>query len=501
LAHVTIGGAAVALLVWLGTLFPRGAEQQRQALFENHRAALLTSVSSLDFTMVKYHANVLTVLDDGPQQQADAALERRADLLRMLVERPWLLANAAGQAKVDAKIAEVELAERVAANAGGPQSGTEGGAAQFTGDADAAQALSVAGSAQLSPDLLTARCYLAWRRARTGADQLVAVTDCIAALAQDPNPGPQVDPGFVLRSVAVHYVDLLVRRPPAGLSVDVVRMQALTQKGPRPLPFLKPAVTYDDLVLALEDASSAAYLALLDAEARVQTAYAALDPKQRAEWTAPLKRGAKREPPTSDFRMALVDRDAAAHAVVAAWSTFDAGLASAPELSSATTALAAFSLNDAPLAAALFYRSQPDTIDLAPAVSRPTDARLRAAMAPLRIRWASRYLQPLGASVGRVAANEESDRYLQLEKTTLDFAQQYVELRLAQSKNDLVTAATKRDAAARAAAALGIYVSRGGKATAFGVTLLDEPATGTAATDATRKDVVRIADGVRLRLF
>jgi hypothetical protein len=490
LVHLVIGVAAVGLL-YLGTkIFPQSAEKQQTALIATHKRALVTSLEALDFTMVKYHATLLAIID--PDDQAkNIALERRADLIRTILTRPGLLATGAGRRQVLAAIDEVALAEQVAFK-----------------------------PAEVpSPDLLTARCYVDWQTAQTRSDEIVAVKGCVAALTHDPasNDAPaKNDPRFVLRSLAVHYVDLFSQRPPASAldpsstPFDAAAMRALVaSNASSATPLLGDATTYDKLVLTLDAASSSAFVAMLEAEADVRAAWATLSDRERATWTALAKRPA---PPESALESAapalhaaLATRTKSALAMMHAWSDFDHALQASPDLVGSTLALAVFSLNDAPLAQGLWYQSQPNDPGAASAVAASSDPRQRAMMAPIRVRWAARYLSALGSGVERVAANEEADRYLKKETATLAFSNALIDYRLARMPGAKDTSATtlgaKRDAAAIAAAAIGLYAQSSKGSALYASTLLAESSAAIAPSKEVVAGVAQASNLARLRLF
>jgi hypothetical protein len=164
--------------------------------------------------------------------------------------------------------------------------------------------------------------------------------------------------------------------------------------------------------------------------------------------------------------------------------------------------MAAFGLNDAPLAQAQWYQANPNTQQRAPKIVDAGDAVLRAKMVPIRVDWARRYLTPLRAGTKQLASYQESLRYLKNEAATLDFAKKLIDYRKAlASAGDPADISAKRSSAAVAAASLGLYVGSSAGRIAYGIALLAEGSTAGVPTEATKTAVAKANDGVRLRLL
>jgi hypothetical protein len=188
---------------------------------------------------------------------------------------------------------------------------------------------------------------------------------------------------------------------------------------------------------------------------------------------------------------------------VHAWRSFDANLDAAPELGGTPLTLSVLTLNDAYLSQALWYEEHPDALGLAPRLQDEKDPAARVAMAPVRIAWARRYLVTLAPELQALVGHDESERFDQYQRTTLEFQQRFVSYRVALGENTKSPAdiAELRNGAALAAGALGLYTSEAEQpASAFGLSLLQAPHATAASSDAVLA-VQNAYDGVRLRLL
>ncbi|HTV17095.1 MAG TPA: hypothetical protein VMG12_00450, partial [Polyangiaceae bacterium] len=472
--HLAAGAIVVGGFALLAHVLPIGARKEADELVRVHRQGLDDSYHALDFTRVRYHAAQLTILDPGSELTHRAA-QARAELIRTAFARPGLLTTAAGLRELSRQIAEADALDRRAA----PEAGT-------------------------APDVLTVRCHLGWQLATTQSAELDAVSACARALDAQSSTA-----AFALRPLAARYVRLFLARTPlayetnadrpydvAGLS----RLVANERDEPSALP-LDGAEKYDELVLALDRASSNAYVALLDAQADLSLAAAALPRKARVPAYGTSAAGlAAPERAVADAKRARLER---ARDVIAAWRTFDAQLEAAPELRGSELTLSVLTLNDAPLSQALWYEAHPDELGDAPSARSEKDSAARIAMAPIRIAWARRYLVALSDEVQALVGYEESERFTRYESAALDFQKAYLAYRKAQSTSGAPRpdAPALRDAAALAAGALGIYTSRGNeRPEPLGVALLSR-ANAPASSSDVATQVREAYDAQRLRLL
>jgi hypothetical protein len=465
LVHLGVGAAAVAGFSLLANLLPRNAKAQAEALTQAHQQGLDTSLHALDFTMVKYHATLLAILDP-TQSSQDRALELRVALMRDVLTRPELLGEANGIRKVSAQLQEAGLAQDA-----------------VTPGKDSA-------------DLLTVAAHVRWQLAKTRTDELDAVSLCGRALELG-----KADDQAVLGPLAAHYILAFLARPitwttSATHPYDAAALSALATATPQTSPLTADAQAYDNLVLALDAASSAAFVDMLNAQAEVETAWGALSTKEYAGNTFKASTG-EPSPGQVAVQKALDHRATAAKGVIAAWSTFDHALTSTDGLAANPLTMAVFGLNDAPISEAWWYLTNPAVRDRARAIEASGDAVTRARLLPIRVSWARRYLTPLRQGTKQLASYEESDRFRTNETRTLAFANAFIDYRVAAASPGASNVAAKRSAAAVAASNLGLYV--GG--VAYGSTLLGETGPGPAPDGPTRAAVEAANEKTRLRLL
>jgi hypothetical protein len=422
--HVVFGAACFAGLMWLSNNLPASAQRSTQALITSHETALGESAAGLDFTMVRYHAAELAILNpDGVSKYR--ALEHRAGLVRAALTRPGLLASQDGIGELAAMIDGVRM----------------------LGDAQA--------------DVYAVMGYVEWQLARNRADEAKAVGAFVHAFDVDKQRKDPNDPttAFVLRGFASRYVALFCQRRPASFawpngmapshSLDEVCSYGAAATAP---PLLRPLSTYDDAVLDLVKKSDAAYVKMLDAQASLEAATSVLG----KEPVPTLAKGSDGLSPAQksvyDAKRARLD---AATALQVAWVAFDHAVDGDSTLPSAARA-ALFTLNDVPLTQAVWAINSPDDTKRPPAIAKVADKVLRMRSSPARVTWAGRYLGGAGPLTQVVAAREVTSAYTSDERRTIDFEDAYIDYRKALAARG-VDLTSKRDAAAAAASTMGIY--------------------------------------------
>ena len=473
LVHLVAGAVVVGGFALLAHVLPIGPRKEAAELAQVHRQGLDDSYHALDFSRVRYHAAQLTILDPA-NELTHRATQARAELIRTAFVRPGLLTSAAGIRELSREIAEAEALDRRAA----PEAG-------------------------IAPDILAVRCHLGWQLAPTRSAELDAVSACARALDTGASSGP-----FALRPLATRYIRLFLARlpPPYEPSPDrpydiaeLARLSAPAAGEPSALPF-DAAEKYDELVLRLDRSSSNAYVALLEAQADLAVAVAALGRKRIPAYGSPPASLGAPERAVLDAKHARLER---ARDVIAAWRRFDTELEAAPELHGSELTLSVLTLNDAPLSQALWFEAHPDSLADAPRLHDEKDAAARLAMAPIRIAWARRYLVALSSDVQALVGYEESERFTRYEQTALDFQRAYVAYRkaLASTATPRTELSSLRDDAALGAAHLGLYTNGPNEAPQpLGLALLRAPNAPASSTDITSK--VRDGyDAARLRLL
>lgn len=428
LRHAAVGALVAAVLAILPTRLPMAAAQDQQALVAQHYADLQQAVVKLDWTRARFHASQLEFLepDNAVRYQALAA---KADLLRDVLSRPTALATPAG---VKTILDEVRALERL--QAGRPD-----------------------------PDAQTVRAMILWQAGTTRADEQKAATLAAGALWATPR-------GFTLAPVARLLVEAYRHAPVAAVDddpkLDSVDGLAAALKVPVAVAAGSPfegATALFELMQRLDDDSSAAFLAMVEAQVALHQSSADAGKRQAARDR----------------------RNEAAGRVVKAWETFDDALTASAVLSGNALVLSVFRLNDVMLTHALWFTTDPTTDAWPKKLSAltGTDDRTKAkklALAPARAVWARRYAALLQGPARELIELQEADRFEAMETDTLAFEAALAALGGApapdadvpardQNKNkkkvahvasaaaELRSDDAKRLAAANAAAALGLY--------------------------------------------
>lgn len=420
--RLVVALVGIAGLYWLSTFLPLGARRNAERLADVHEKALAASVRALDFTRVRYHAAQLAVL--APERdRRHRALALKSELVRTVFTGLGLLRRAEGVRQVAADLEQVEAAYREA----------------FGDDRE-------------EPDASIVKGYVTWQLATSRDNEYDAVEHCVRALeTKVPEDWP-----VLLRPLAINYLRSYLDRPlpPStgeGRTYTLEQLQAVLAKVDKEesvLPPLQHVLVYDGLVRELDAASADAYLSMLDDHAEYLLARKGL--------------GAQREPKLADSEAGLspaqrsvleAKRRRQEHAgqVIAAWRRFDDRLRTDPWLAGTATALSAFTLNDAPLTQALWFQVRPDAPDLPARLATIKDPVLKAQIAPLRIAWARRLVNPLGENLRRVIPYEEAERFARFEEQTAAFGSAYVGYRVASRSG----AAARDLGPLRASAAVG----------------------------------------------
>ncbi|HEU4536077.1 MAG TPA: hypothetical protein VFS00_18260, partial [Polyangiaceae bacterium] len=166
-----------------------------------------------------------------------------------------------------------------------------------------------------------------------------------------------------------------------------------------------------------------------------------------------------------------------ARKVVEAWRDFDAA-AAAPELDAAGVGLGLFLLNDVPLARARWLIEKDDAAveGPPPRLADEPDPRVRALVAPVRVSWARRYVDPLGGRMRRLLVFEAANHFDRFEGLTIAFERALVELRRAEAEGRGGELPRLRAEAASRAAELGLYQGDGAARAPYGLRLLGDGA-------------------------
>jgi hypothetical protein len=416
LRHAVVAGVVAGLLALVPERLPMAAAKEQRALVQSHAAALENSVFKLDWTRVKFHASQLEYLDSADSSRYQV-LAAKADLLRDLLGRPTVLATSAG---VDAILDKVRTVERL--QPGRPD-----------------------------PDAVTVRAMIGWQRAKTKLQEYEAASLASQALWSNPRD-------FTLGPMARLIVEAYLHAPAPA---DSDKSPPLTGEGlaatldlartePPGSPF-EGIATLFHLMQALDEASSAAYVRMVEAQSMLSR----LKGKPDRERILEVKRVRNQE----------------ASEVVVAWERFDNALRDNPNLSANPLVLSIFRLNDVLLTHALWFTTQPETAAWPKKLGDLTAANekaLKLAIAPARVVWARRYAALLQGPAQALVEVQEAQRFEGLEQETLAFEKAYEGLAVpaaatpsGRGKNKASPAPadqeTHRLEAARAAAALDLY--------------------------------------------
>lgn len=416
LTRLAAAAAAVGVLFILYDRLPFGARTQAKELADMHRQQMTASLARFDFSRTRFHASQLEILV--PEQSGYyQAMATKSDLMRDLLLRPASLATSQGRSSVVERIRDLER--------------------QLSGRAD--------------PDFLTLKALVIWQTGDSKQDEYEAAS--LGARALRLSPG-----GFALAPLARHYVRSFLHAPyvapdtPYGRNSESPADLAVLAQSPigdtATFP-LASLIDFDTMLAELDDETSSAYLAMVRAQAELGRIARAASPRRR-------RAGSSKE--DGALVAARDKRNQAAADVVAAWDGFDAKLAANPGLINEDTLLAIFRLNDATYTRAAWYVKNRTTNAPAPLIAtlkRPED---RAALAPPRTGWESRYAAQISRQFRTLAAFQAANRFLAFEKDCADFERAYA-AGLEQPE--------ARTEAARLAADLGLFEPGGtGKASA-----------------------------------
>lgn len=366
LQHVTVAGVVVAFLAVVPQFLPMAAVKDQAALIQTHVAALDHSLATLDFVHVRYHASQLELLDVANAAHYQATT-KKAELLRDLLERPTALATPAGVAHVFERINVLERSARGA-----------------------------------DPDGRTARAMIRWQSAANRGEEHAAASLAASALWSTPR-------GFTLAPMAKLLIEAYLQAPapdfddrPELISAD--GMRAILQRAKPDAtgsPF-EGLATLFHLMQELDKESSAAYVAMVEAQSRVDSRQ--LTPAERAA--------------------ALAKRNEQAAAVVALWNAFDEAVSETPSVRADALVLNVFRINDVPLSHALWFTINPETHDWPKPLAELSD-RQKVALAPARVAWARRYAALLEGPARELILMQEAKRFAAFEQQTLDFERAY----------------------------------------------------------------------------
>jgi hypothetical protein len=426
LRHAAVGAIVAALLATVPERLPMAAAKDQQSLINYHRAELERSFTALDWTHVRFHASQLEMLE-APGAAHYQAVQAKADLLRDLLGRPTNLSTLAGANAILERVRAVERLE----------------------------------PGRLDPDAVTARAMILWQRGTQKSDEHQAAALAGRALWSTPR-------GFTMAPMARLLVEAYLHAPdpaPADDLESALGLNAILAMETRVAPGspFEGAATLFHLMEALDTASSAAFIEMVEAQGVVSA------PETRRDPTALAK--------------ALDERNGAAQRVVDAWVTFDTGLRSTPVLSTSPLVLGAFRLDDVALCHALWFTTQPETLAWPKRLSemtQPTEVAHKVAIAPARVTWARRYAALLAGPARELVELQEARRFEALEDATLAFEHGYgadSRPEVGRSKAKARPAQVKPDAEldglakASGAAALGLYEGAPGARTPLAVKL------------------------------
>jgi hypothetical protein len=455
--------------ICIGALFlymkePSTSRARLDGLIAENEKSFDKSRASLDFSRVRFYASQLSLLEPDETKRDYYRYEaRKYELVRAVLSRPTLLQKPQGIRNV---VGEIRALERAT-------------------DPD--------------PDLVALQAYVSFRvtqssTTRHGEVEAAELAEKALLLAAQPNTAV-----VVLKPLAAAVLRALLEDPVPGSSVsthfDKLRA-SLDSAGPAPFAPLESASVFDEAVAKLNEKSSNAFIAMLEAHAKSVLAAKALKGKQKRPVLSTTG-----EPTTTPalteqekaVAAALKARLDAARRVIQAWTEFDAELVANERLADSNVVFAVFGLNDAVLSQALWFEGDPNTAVPAPAIEA-APLRMRIHMTPVRVEWSRRYGQSLGRGTSWMFGFQEAERFKRYQTRVRAFVDAFVDLRT--NPGDDGRTEERRRAAALAAAELGIYQGARGKRRALGLDLLGQGA----APDA-RSAVVEAYQSRQLRFL
>lgn len=443
-------GALLLFMKW-----PSESQKRLDALVAENRQSFEKSRTSLDFSRVRFYASQLSLLEPDETKRDQYRREaRKFELARAVLSRPALLQSVQGVRDVTGEVAALEA----------------------SGAADA--------------DLAALKAYVSYRvsessRTREGEEEAALLAEQALALGRASADGGA---GAVLKPLAAAVLRALLEDP-VPESVVAVRFKDLSsQLASAQLGDFAPlasAAAYNRAVATLNQKSSNAFVAMLEAHANCVRASAALKGREK---TPMLDAKGKASGGGSEAQRALGSakeaRFAAAQEVIAAWTEFDQELTKNEQIASSNVVFAVFALNDAILTQASWFDANPNAKTTAPRIRAVESLETRARLTPVRVEWARRYAQSLGRGASMMFGMDESERYRQYEEGVQAFVTAFVALRTSEP-TDTTKIAELRRSAAMSAGALGLYQGPVGARQALGVSLL-----GVSATPAVRDAVM-----------
>jgi len=392
-----ISQAALALMVVgvfyaIAVMIPGSPRAQAEALAQVHEKAFETSLEMLDLQRAQYYASQLVLLRPGDNKMRAWAI--KAELLRDLLNRPTLLQTEQG---IGEHLVRIQQCEQLLGNS-------------------------------VDPDICVAKAIISWLLGSIRQLEFEAANFCAQALA-DPNRQ------FALRPIAVNYLENYVHNPipqdaivkDAGSTsmssfadlqkclTDAKQSKSSKSSGSQ-LAYL---ADYDALVRDLDEKSTKAYIAMVDAHAAYM---ASKDPQKKA------------------------DRKTRAKEVTDAWEAFGKGLRGCPTLIGTTAPLAAFMLNDATLVRAKWYFKNDSDADLVEDVA-PTLVSAkgnRNDYTPFRVELSKTYDVIVPENARRLLETQEYKRYVDCESDAIEFEKRFIAF-----KKALVTANDPNDIIAK----------------------------------------------------
>jgi hypothetical protein len=509
----TGAGAAALLLIWgLGNYFTGATRRRADRLIDQYRQSYASSLQVLDFRRARYLGSQLQALN--PLSLEDRGSLLKAELLREVFTRPTLLQSNGGISDLARSVREVATVLRGDGDLDDP-------------DVAVVAAYIIWQNGRTRTDEYRSAC-LCMKALEQGEFPLRPLAvNYVQMYAHDPLPTKPGLAGDIADGLPDYDHEQITAKAKAldeeefSTATQAVELRKKREKNFSPLMHV---IAYDRLVRKLDREASDAYVEMVEAQVEYRIAFENLSPAEQTmlptlalgvdKFGHPVVLGGELKPESrGDIADAVLTqhdvlakqnatltpglqfligpatrRLAAAVRVRDAWEEFDRGLKEGSVFLGTSTRLAAFSLNDAIFSRAMWFVAQPNTPDSAPSLFAlnpasnpaaatdgqakiPKDGDLRKMMLPKRIGWRNAFASDLGGVALDLIDSEEyhrfrlyEDRSLAFEAALLDYfrikANDKAPGRNTQTFLNCLTAA-------KAAADLGIYTTRGAKAEAF----------------------------------
>lgn len=425
------GVAALALLVLfiIVNRMPGSASQRQQELASVYQNAFDTAYVSFDLDRARFLAAQLQAI--APTDVANRARFLRTELIRDVLNRPALIQTLEGLNELTSRVSQLDT--------------------YSTGN---------------DADVLALKAYVLWQVAADREDEYEAVKLAADSLEASEREGFSKS---LLVPVITSYVRAFASAPPPQCSeADLERFTKLA----------KVAAKYVDEDLR-EGFAALAHIRIYDVASQKLDFAIGDSYHQMLEAHASIVNLRGRAPAETALAAAFAKRTRHAQYVLDAFEEFDTTLRSSPFLQGTTIPLAAFGQNDAIWVTAQWFVLNAETDKLPPLFmvtttdigagseseflvpAAPARSATLSSIAPLRLKWRTRYQNLLGEVARDVVDAEEAERFRRFELLTRQMEYDLVKYLSADRNNSFNVLSLGRKAC-NSVASLGLYVRDAG---------------------------------------